>query len=63
MSSIDEKKQKLINKEISVSDLTVDEVEKLTKAVSQDLDDKKEELNNLNKKIKEMKVKIDNWSN
>ena len=57
------KKNKLLNKEILVSDLNSEEVEKIKKSIQKDLDLKKEELSNLNKKIKEMKKKIDNWAN
>lgn len=57
------KKNKLINKEILVSDLNSEEVEKIKKSMRKDLDLKKEELSDLNKKIKEMKKKIDNWAN
>ena len=57
------KKNKLINKEILVSDLNSEEVEKIKKSIKKDLDLKKEELSDLNKKIKEMKKKIDNWVN
>ena len=57
------KKNKLINKEILVSDLNSEEVEKIKKSIKKDLDLKKEELSDLNKKIKEMKKKIDNWAN
>lgn len=57
------KKNKLLNKEILVSDLNSEEVEKIKKSIQKDLDLKKEELSDLNKKIKEMKKKIDNWAN
>lgn len=60
---INEKKDKLLNKEISISDLTSDEVEKIKKSVKKDLEVKKEELNDINQKIKNIKIKIDNWSN
>ena len=51
--NINEKKEKLINREISISDLSSNEVEKI----------KKQELKSLNEKIKQMKLKIDNWAN
>ena len=38
------KKNKLINKEILVSDLNSEEVEKIKKSIKKDLDLKKEEL-------------------
>ena len=60
---IDEKKEKLINNELLISDLTSEEVEKIKKSLKIDLNSRKEELINLNKKIKEMKIKIDNWAN
>lgn len=61
--NIDEKKQKLINKEISVSDLSLEEVEYLKTQVRKELNEKKDDLNKLNKNIKAMKNRIDNWAN
>ena len=61
--NIDEKKQKLINKEISVSDLSIEEVEYLKTQVRKELNEKKDDLNKLNKNIKAMKNRIDNWAN
>ena len=61
--NIDEKREKLINKEISVSDLSSKEVEQIKNNVKIELEKKKIELNNLNCKIKELKTKIDNWAN
>lgn len=61
--NIDEKKQKLINKEISVSDLSLEEVEYLKNQVRKELNEKKDDLNKLNKNIKAMKNRIDNWAN
>ena len=61
--NIEEKKEKLINKEISVYDLSSEEVEKIKGSVKEELEKRKIELNNLNGKIKELKTKIDNWNN
>ena len=61
--NINEKKEKLINKEISISDLNSEEVEKIKESVKKELELKKQELDNLDKKIKEMKKKVDNWVN
>lgn len=61
--NIEEKKEKLINKEISVYDLSSEEVEKIKESVKEELEKRKIELNNLNGKIKELKTKIDNWNN
>lgn len=60
---VNKKKEKLINKEISVYDLSSKEVEEIKEIVEKELEDKKNDLNNLNKKIKDMKVRIDNWQN
>ena len=59
--NINEKKEKLINKEISISDLNSNEVEKIKKYIEEDLTLKKQELDSLNEKIKEMKNIVDNW--
>lgn len=59
--SIKKRKEQLMKQEISVYDLTSEEVEKITKSVKKDLDAKKEELSQLNVKIKDMKRVIDNW--
>ena len=61
--NINEKKEKLLKKEINVSDLTSDEVNEIKKIVEKDLVSKKEELKNINIKIKQMKTTIDNWAN
>lgn len=61
--NMNEKKEKLINQEISVFDLTNNEVKQLKDIVRNDLEKKKKELDNLNQKIKDMKTKIDNWAN
>ena len=60
---INEKKEKLIRKEISIADLTSYEVEEIKENVKQDLISKKQELNDLNQKIKNIKGKIDNFAN
>lgn len=60
---INEKKEKLLNKEISVFDLSSEEVEQIKEDVQKDLKNKKNELVDLNKKIKSIKEKIDNWEN
>lgn len=60
MNNIEKKKEKLMNKEISVFDLTKKEVEQISQKVKEDLDEKKQELKDVNQKIKEIKVKIDN---
>ena len=61
--SIEKKREKLLKKEISISDLSSSEVELMKKSVKNELNKKKVELNNLNLKIKAMKEKIDNWAN
>ncbi len=58
--NIKEKKEKLINNEIAISDLDSSELEQLKNIVKKDLDAKRLELSKLNEKIKEMKTKIDN---
>lgn len=62
MMNIKKKKEQLMKQEISVYDLTPEEVEKITKSVKKELTTTKEELVDLNKKIKAMKAKIDNWA-
>ena len=61
--NIEEKKEKLIKKEISISDLNSNEVEVIKKSVKEELEKKRLELNNINLKIRNLKTKIDNWSN
>lgn len=60
---ISEKGKKLINKEISISDLSSKEVKDISKSIKKELELKKSELNNLNEQIKNMKKRIDNWAN
>ena len=57
------KKEKLLNNEISVFDLTDEEILEMKKNVKKELVSEKEKLDKLNKRIKDMKVKIDNWAN
>lgn len=61
--NIDETKEKLLKKEIKISNLSSSEVKEIKKSVEKDLNIKREELRSLNEKIKQMKVKIDNWAN
>ena len=58
---VEKKKEKLINQEISVFDLTQKEVIKIKDSVENELDLKKQELKDVNQKIKEIKTKIDNY--
>jgi len=58
-----EKKEKLWKQEISLVDLTTEEVEELKKSFQKDLRLKKQELNRINKDIRAMKSKIESWSN
>lgn len=60
--NIKKKKEMVINGEISVYDLKSKEVESITKSVQKDLDDKKQELAELNQKIRDVKVRIDNFA-
>ena len=60
---IDVKKEKLMNGEISIDDLAPEEIEQMKKIVKKEINSKKKELDKLNGKIKDMKTKIDNWSN
>lgn len=59
--NINEKKDKLIKNEISIFDLTDNEIEEIKAKLDNDIQKKKKELDTINKKIKNMKVKIDNW--
>ena len=59
---INEKKEMLLNQEISIADLTLEEVEQIKEIVQKELKMKKQELDKINQKIKEMKLKIDNWN-
>lgn len=59
---INEKKEKILNQEISIADLSLEEVEQIKELVQRDLKNKKQELNDVNQRIKEMKIKIDNWN-
>ena len=63
MNNINEKKEKLLNKEITVADLTSNEVNEIKEMIKKDLASKQKELSDLNKKIREIKVQIDNWAN
>ena len=60
---INEKKEMLMKDELSVYDLTQEEVKKMKKIIKKDIDKKRIELNEINNKIRDMKIKIDNWSN
>lgn len=57
---IETKKEKLLKNEIFIFELNSKEVELIKNDVKKDLDMKKKELNDLNRKIKEIKNKIDN---
>ncbi len=59
---IEERKEKLLKKEINISDLDSQEVETIKSSLKVDLASKREELKQINKKIREMKTKIDNWA-
>lgn len=59
---INEKKEKILNQEISIADLSLEEVEQIKELVQRDLKNKKQELNDVNQRIKEVKIKIDNWN-
>ncbi|MBR2289596.1 MAG: hypothetical protein IJ867_03060 [Clostridia bacterium] len=61
--SLNSKKRMLINEEISVFDLTPEEVAKMKKSFEKDLQNKKQELKEINQKIRNMKTRIDNWAN
>jgi hypothetical protein len=61
-SEIKELKEKLINSELSVDNLTGNQVKILVKELENDLKIKQEELDELNKKIKNIKIKIDNFN-
>ena len=63
MNKIDMKKEMLLNDEISVMDLNEKEVKKIKESFEKDLEDKRQELSELNQRIKDVKVKIDNWAN
>ena len=54
-------KKQLQNKEISVLDLSCKDVKSITKKMKKELEEKQIELNELNEKIKDMKVRIDNF--
>jgi hypothetical protein len=61
-SEVKELKEKLINSELSVDNLTGNQVKILIKELENDLKTKQEELDELNKKIKDIKIKIDNFN-
>ena len=61
-SKIQELKEKLMNNQMTVLDLSNDEVKILKKEFKNDLDINYKNLEKINKKIKEIKVKIDNWA-
>ncbi|MCI8309482.1 MAG: hypothetical protein HFJ45_04685 [Clostridia bacterium] len=61
-SKIQELKEKLMNNQMTVLDLSNDEVKILKKEFKNDLDINYKNLEKINKKIREIKVKIDNWA-
>lgn len=63
MKDINEKKEALMEQKISVYDLELEEVKKIKATIQKDLKAKRQELDEINQKIKGMKTKIDNWSN
>ena len=54
-------KKQLQNKEISVLDLSCKDVKSITKKMKKELEEKQIELDELNEKIKDIKVRIDNF--
>ena len=61
-SNIESLKEKLKNREIKVEDLTDEEVINLIEEFKKEIDENSKELEILNKKIKDIKIKIDNWN-
>ena len=61
-SKIQELKEKLMNNQMTVLDLSNDEVKILKKEFKNDLDINYKNLEKINKKIREINVKIDNWA-
>jgi predicted translin family RNA/ssDNA-binding protein len=59
----DELKEKLLNGKIDIDSLSDEEVAIMNNEMKNELDFQHERLSNINKKIKEIKVKIDNWNN
>lgn len=55
-------KEKLKNREIKVEELTDEEVINLIEEFKKEIDENSKELEILNKKIKDIKIKIDNWN-
>ena len=55
-------KEKLKNREIKVEELTDEEVINLIEEFKKEIDENSKELKILNKKIKDIKIKIDNWN-
>ena len=61
--NVKEKKEKLWEQQISIADLTTEEVEELKESFQKDLRLKKQELSRINRDIRAMKSRIDSWSN
>ena len=61
--NVKEKKEKLWEQQISIADLTTEEVEELKESFQKDLKLKKQELSRINRDIRAMKSRIDSWSN
>jgi predicted translin family RNA/ssDNA-binding protein len=59
----DELKEKLLNGKIDIDSLSDEEVAIMNNEMKNELDFQHERLSNINKKIKEIKIKIDNWNN
>jgi predicted translin family RNA/ssDNA-binding protein len=60
--STNELKEKLLNGEIDIDSLSDEEVALMNTEMKKELSFQNERLANINKKIKEIKVKIDNWN-
>lgn len=62
-SNINEMKNKLKNKTLNINELTKEEIELLKIELKKEIEIKTKELEELNKKIRAIKFKIDNWNN
>lgn len=60
--NIKELKMKLETKKIKVEDLTIDEIELLKSEYRNEIFVTNKKIDEINKKIKDIKIKIDNWN-